>query len=174
MDYVTEEYMNELHSLLVKNGVQVERSEFPDINNIELGLEREFDSAIFFAIEENNEDRTMHLFSEVLEDGTYEDLVQHMLSMVDPTFRSFKTTSEFISGAEKVTVDTGSKNYEWTFDNDYFDENKLITYIASLINEISSNRIVKVLDEDCTFLMSLPLEAANLLDNKFQTIVVYK
>ncbi|ROR94894.1 hypothetical protein EDC56_3707 [Sinobacterium caligoides] len=176
MTYVTDEYLDKLHGLLEKDGINVDRNEFPSVDEIELGLEREFDSGLFYAIEENNEDRTMHLGEWALEDGSYEGLVKSLLKIVDKSFGGFATTSEYNdgSGTERVTVDTGKKQYEWTFDHSYLDDQQLVKSVASVTNEISKNRLVLVLDEDSTFVMSLPLDSANYLDGKFDVIEVCK
>jgi len=174
MSYVTEEYLDKLHKLLNDGGITITRDQLPKVEDIEEGFERDFDSNLFYAIREDNEERTMELFDDILEDGYYGDLIELMLEMADGNFKSFDVTSDRNKDIETVIVNTGDRRYERSFSHAkyYLEEVKLIKYVAAITSERSKNMILKVLDEDFTFLMSLPAEAATFINNKFQVIEV--
>ena len=171
MSYVSTESLEKLMKMLEVGGFKIDREALPCTDDVELGLEREFDCALYSAIEEENEEATMALYGgSIGEDGEYLDIVKEMFGLVSSEIKAgnFKNSYDETNEHEKVDFSIGDEQFSWTFSFDYFDENKLVKSFTSVISGLSSIRVVKVLDEDCTYLMSTPKDAAIYLHENFQ------
>lgn len=171
---ITDEKLYELLSMLTKHGIVVDAINIPEICDIELGFEDEFDSGIFNAIGEADEECFLTFDPECIEDDdAYLGILESLFSITKGDIKPINIRSQYDEENELETLSfiVNERNYSWEFshDTDWLDD-KIIDSFPQLVEEHSQKRCVKLLGSDFVEILCLPKEISELMVEHLDTV----
>jgi len=164
-----------LIDLIKKSGLPINEEEAPSTDDIEPGLEHEFDSTIYWWIRESNENLCMDLYGGNLEDdGNYADFFEEFKNVVSGEFKIDSIKSSSANSIEIVCLSVGGSEYSFEFSTDDYEQGRLLMAFSELAKEHGKSRILVFFCEDGEFAMYMPENIAKYLKENGEVVRLVK